>query len=139
LAVELPPEAIRALVWRYYDTEAAPADLPLVPWDDAVVLFEFDGGRFRGSEAVRQRLVERANWRRQVDGRDSSWTFEQVVVNRVLALRLPEGKWPPEPEVQPSCVLIEISPGEIVEIQEFRSLALAIEGLERMGLQYPST
>jgi hypothetical protein len=117
------------LVWCFYDGEPPNAEYREPRLAAEVELVEFDGATFAGSEVVRPRLAARGQWARQAQGGPSSWHIEPVGKFHFLASRALEGRWPPERERQPACILVGIRDGQISRIREFPSHETAKEAL----------
>jgi hypothetical protein len=109
------------LVRCFYDGERPSGECREPPLTTEVELVEFDGASYTGSEVVRPRLAARGEWARTAQGGPSSWHIEPVGKFHFLASRTQEGRWPPERDRQPACVLVGIRDGQISRIREFPS------------------
>jgi hypothetical protein len=126
---------VSGLIWCCYEG-VPPSDGYRVPrFHPRVLLTEFDGQMLQGAQNVRERLLARGEWARQAKARPASWTIQDLSKRHSLATRAPEGRWPPEDERQPACVVVKRSRRGISEIREFRDPPAALQGLREMGVE----
>jgi hypothetical protein len=118
------------LIWCFYEGDRPNREYREPTLSAEVELVEYDGASYAGSKVVRQRLATRGEWARTTQGGPSSWHIEPMGKFHFLASRTLEGRWPPERERQPACVLVGIHDGQITGIREFPSHEAARDAMQ---------